>query len=184
MTKRSIKIYFNAPITLGFVLLCLLALGINTLTDGQANSLLFSCYKSSFSDPLTYVRMICHIFGHQSLDHLISNTLYILLLGPILEEKYGAKLITVILVTAVVTGVVHTFISPGVALLGASGIVFSFIILASFTGRNNGIPVTFILVAILWLGSEVSAMVIDDNISQIAHIVGGLCGASMAFILR
>lgn len=184
MAKRSIKIYFNAPITLAFVLFCLLALGINTLTDGQANALVFSCYKSSLSDPLTYIRLVCHVFGHQSLSHLISNTLYILLLGPILEEKYGSKMISVILVTAIVTGIVHTFISPNTSLLGASGIVFSFIILASFTGRNNGIPVTFILVAILWLGSEVSSMVVDDNISQLAHIVGGLCGASMAFILR
>lgn len=184
MRKRSVRIYFNAPITICFVLLCLLALGINDFTDGLANANVFSTYRSSFTDPMTYVRLICHVFGHQSIEHLINNVLYILLLGPILEEKYGSKLILVILFTAVVTGITHNLISSNTALLGASSIVFAFIILASFQGRRSGIPITFILVAILWLGSEIVGMFQADSISQIAHIVGGLCGAMMAIFLR
>lgn len=184
MRKRSIRLYFNAPITLTFVLICLLALGLNNFTDGQTNNLIFSCYKGDFSDPLTYVRLVCHVFGHQNLQHLINNTLYILLLGPILEEKYGNKLILVIFITAIITGITHIVISDNTALLGASGVVFAFILLASFTGRNNGIPITFILVAILWLGSEIATMFQADTISQLAHIVGGLCGALFALIFR
>ena len=184
MKKRSIRIYFNAPITLLFVVICLFALALNSYTGGRSNALIFSCYKSSWTDPLTYVRLICHVFGHQSINHLISNALYILLLGPILEEKYGSKLIFVIIVTAIITGITHNFLSSDTALLGASSIAFAFILLASFTGKNNGIPITFILVAVLWLGSEIVNIFTADNISQVAHIVGGLCGALLAFFLK
>ena len=107
--------------------------------------------------------------------YLIYN---ILLLGPILEEKYHDRLIIVIIVTAVVTGIVHNIVSPDVQLLGASGVVFSFILLASITGNEEGIPFTLIVVALLWIGGEVyDGIMVQDSISQLTHIVGGIVGA-------
>ena len=178
MRKKSFRIYLNAPITLGFVGICLLALLLSYLTNDRSTALIFSTYRSSLLDPLTYVRLVCHVFGHASLNHLINNLLYILLLGPMLEEKYHDRLAIVILVTSIVTGIVHNLLQPNVMLLCASGIVFSLILLAPITGKENGIPVTLILAAILWLGQEFyTGFTSADNVSQITHIIGGLSGA-------
>ena len=84
------------------------------ITNGDSTVLLFSTYSSSLLDPLTYVRLIGHIFGHADFDHLISNMIYILLLGPMLEEKYHDRLIIVIIVTALVTGICNNIFQPGV----------------------------------------------------------------------
>ncbi|MBQ1776000.1 MAG: rhomboid family intramembrane serine protease, partial [Erysipelotrichaceae bacterium] len=108
-----------------------------------------------------------------------------LLLGPILEEKYHDRLITVILTTALVTGIIHNIIQPHVMLLGASGVVFSFILLASITGKEKGIPITLILVALLWLGQEIyNGIISADNVSQITHIIGGISGAVLGMMFK
>lgn len=183
--KKKLVIYLNAPITLGFTAICLLVLLLQYLTNGLSTNILFSTYGSSFLDPLTYVRLIGHVFGHADFEHLLSNMLFILLLGPMLEEKYGERLIYVIIITAVVTGLLHNIFEPDIQLLGASGVVFSFILLASITGSNQGIPVTLILVAILWIGGEVyDGLVSVDNVSHITHIVGGLVGAGIGLSMK
>jgi len=182
---KKIKIYFNAPITLLFSLICVIALCLDYVTNGDSTVLIFSTYGSSLLNPMTYIRLFFHVFGHASWTHLLSNLLYILLLGPILEEKYHDKLIIVIGVTALVTGVVHNILQPSTYLLGASGVVFAFILLASITGKSDGIPITLILVAALWLGNEVLTGVISsDNISQLSHIIGGISGAILGIIFK
>jgi len=182
---RKLKIYFNAPITLTFTLICFLALFLQMITNGDSTVLLFSTYSSSLLDPLTYVRLIGHIFGHADFDHLISNMIYILLLGPMLEEKYHDRLIIVIIVTALVTGICNNIFQPGVMLLGASGVVFAFILLASITGKDKGIPITLILVAVLWIGGEVTSMLtVTDSISHITHIIGGLVGGAIGLFFK
>ena len=185
MGHRKFRVYLNAPITMGFVSICIIALALDYLTNGQSTLLVFSTYGSSWLHPLTLVRLVCHVFGHAGVNHLISNMLYILLLGPILEEKYHDRLITVILTTALVTGVIHNIIQPEVILLGASGVVFAFILLASITGKEEGIPITLILVALLWLGQEFySGITAADNISQMTHILGGISGAILGMIFK
>jgi len=182
---KKFKLYFNAPITLSFVGICLVVLGLDYISNGESTYAFFSTYGSSWLSPLTYLRLIGHVFGHADLSHLISNTLYILLLGPMLEEKYHDKLIMVIIFTALVTGVVHNIIEPDVALLGSSGIVFAFILLSSITGNRQGIPVTLILVAVLYLGEELySSIALADNISQLTHIIGGLSGALLGLLFK
>ena len=183
MKKR--KIYLNAPITLGFSLICIIALLLNMVSSGKTNVLFFSTYGSSLLSPMTYIRLLGHIFGHANVDHLVSNLLYILLLGPMLEEKYGKRLIIVILTTAAVTGIVHNLLSPNTMLLGASGVVFAFIILASITGNEEGIPVTLIIVALLWIGSEIyTGITTADSVSQLTHIVGGLTGGIIGLAFK
>jgi len=182
---KKFRIYINAPITLLFVIICVVTIALDSVTLGKSTELFFSTYGSSWMNPLTYIRLIGHVFGHESLSHLISNALYILLLGPMLEEKYHDKIIVVILVTAIVTGVFHNIIEPDVMLLGSSGVVFAFILLASITGKSNGIPITLILVAILWLGQEIySGIYCSDSVSQITHIVGGLSGAMLGLTFK
>lgn len=172
------RFHYNAPVTLTFVLLCLAALGLSSLTNGKSNTYLFMTYRAPLTDPLMYIRLFGHAIGHANWAHYMSNMLYILMLGPMLEEKYGSKLILEMMcLTAVVTGIIFNIAFPGSALLGASGIVFMFIILASITNAEKGrIPITFILICFFYLGNEFLNAFRSDNISQLAHIVGGACG--------
>ena len=184
--KRRLVIRFNAPVILSFALLSLLALVLGTLTNDATTYRFFSVYRSSLSDPLTYVRFFGHVLGHAGYEHYMGNMLLLLLVGPGIEEKYGHKTTALcIAVTALVTGLVQFIFFPGTALLGASGVVFMMIVLNSFTEmRRGGIPLTMLLVVALYLGNEVvDGLSKSDNISQMTHIVGGLCGIVFGFSL-
>ena len=87
---KKIVIRFNAPVILTFALLSLLALLLGNWTDGAATYQYFSVYRSSLSDPLTYVRFFGHVLGHADYEHYMGNMLLMLLVGPGLEEKYGS----------------------------------------------------------------------------------------------
>lgn len=181
------KIKLNSPLILSFVFLSLAAMILNITTGGASNRLLFMTYRSSLADPLTYVRFFGHALGHSGWQHYIGNMSYILLLGPMLEEKYGARrLLGVMALTALITGLVNYFFFPHVALCGASGVVFAFILMTSFTSFKKGeIPITFILVAIVYLGQQVyDGIFIKDNISNMAHLVGGIVGAVSGYVMR
>ncbi len=185
--KTKFKISFNAPVILGFVGVCLIALVLNYITAGWSNSAIFVTYHSSLSSPMTYVRFFTHVFGHSGLEHFVGNMTYILVLGPMLEEKYTSKLLLwVIGITGLVTGLINYFLFPTVALCGASGVVFAFILLASFTSFKEGeIPLTFILIAIFFIGQQIiQGITVQDNISNMAHIVGGAVGGIIGYILN
>jgi GlpG protein len=185
--KKKIKITFNAPVTLGFVLICFMATLLGVLTGGKSTQAVFMTYHSSLMNPMTYIRFFTHVFGHSGWEHFIGNASYLLLLGPMLEEKYGSvELVEVIGITAVVTGVTNYIFFGNVALCGASGVVFSFIILASFTGFKEGeIPLTFILVAVIFIGQQLyEGIAFQDNVSNMAHIVGGVVGAVIGYRLN
>ena len=185
-SKKGLRLSFNAPVTLGFVALCAAAFLIDRLTGGAANRAVFSVYGSSLKDPLTWVRCVGHVLGHAGWDHLIGNMMYILILGPMIEEKYGAKnLALIIVITAAVTGILNMVFFPRTMLLGASGVVFAFILISSITVReDHTIPVTFILVAVLYIGQQVyQGIFVKDDVSQMAHIAGGAVGSVMGFLL-
>ena len=101
-----------------------------------------------------------------------------------LEEKYGSKKIgSAILITAVVTGVVNYIFFPNTVLCGASGVVFAFILLTSFTGFHDGeIPLSFILIAIIFIGQQVvDGIFVRDNVSNLSHIIGGIVGSVIGY---
>ena len=179
------RIQYNSPVILTFALLSLFALGLGTLTGGESNWLLFSVHRAPLTDPLMYLRLFTHAIGHANLSHFIGNFILILLVGPMLEEKYGGKMLAVMmLITAFVTGVLHVAVSEH-GKLGASGIVFMLMLLASFTNLQKGrIPLTLILALFVFVGREIlssQAADIDNNIAYMSHIVGGICGAAFGF---
>ena len=187
MHKPVIKLQYNAPVVLTFSLLSLLALALNKATFGWANTALFSVYRSPLRDLLTYPRFFLHVLGHSGYSHYIGNIMLILVIGPSLEERYGSyNLLTAIVITAFISGLIQWIFFPSSALLGASGIVFMMIVMSSLAGMKDGcIPITLILVIILYIGGEiVDGLVIKDNISQLTHVVGGICGAVIGICMR
>jgi rhomboid protease GluP len=179
------KIQYNAPVTLTFTLAALVVLLLGTFTNSYTTKYFFMNYRTSFTDPMQYVRLFTYILGHANWEHFSSNFLIILLLGPILEEKYGSlKLLNMILFTAFITGLINTlFFSTG--LLGASGIVFMIILLSSYVNVQAGrIPLTLLIVVVIFIGKEViNGLTVNDNISQLTHIFGGLCGGIFGFMI-
>ena len=183
MHKR-LKITFNAPITMSLVIMSFIATLLNFVTDGRIERLLFMTYHSPLLSPMTWIRMVTHIFGHVGWSHFVGNMSYLLLLGPMLEEKYSSRVILeIVIVTALVTGIVNYILFPGTALCGASGVVFAFMLLSSFTSFHEGeIPLTFILVAVLFIGQQIwEGIMVQDDVSNMAHIVGGMIGGIVGY---
>lgn len=180
------KIKYNAPFTLTFSLLSAALL----LLDQYAFPHLIASYFTvggqgsfSFNDPNAYFRLVSHALGHADWNHFISNFSFILLLGPVLEEKYQTPFLAVMVVlTALMTGILNVLLFK-TALLGASGIVFLMILLISFTNIRSGeIPLTFLVIIAFYLGKEVFDIFSNNNISHFAHIVGGIFGSIFGFI--
>lgn len=162
--KNNKWVEFSSPVTLTFTLLALGATLLGMLTGGASTRLLFSVYKSPMASLFFWPRLFLHVLGHADLAHFAGNASLLLVLGPIVEKHYGGKrLISMMALTALITAVFQVLMLPHVATLGASGIVFM-----------------LILVAVIYLGKEIYGMVfLNDNISQLSHIVGGLCGIGL-----
>ena len=53
------------------------------------------------------------------------------------------------------------------------------------TGKENGIPITLIIVGLMYLGSEIySGTTVADNVSHITHIIGGISGAVLGMFFK
>jgi len=179
-----VRIKYNAPTVLTFTLLCAIIMLLSQTLLPHLNEKWFmvagrGVFKFSFRDIMT---LFTHICGHANWAHLISNFTLILVVGPMLEVNYGSKqLLLMIVITALVTGILNAVLFRS-ALMGASGVVFMMILLSSFTNFSRGeIPLTFILVLILYMGVQIIESFYTDNISQFAHIAGGLCGSFFGF---
>ena len=152
-----------------------------SVNDSGVQCVSFIAVKS-----LTYIRFFGHICGHANWEHFIGNMTMLLVIGPLLEEKYGSlNILFVIIATALVTGIVNFIFFPHVQLMGASGVVFAFILLSSFTSIREGtIPVTFILVAVIYIGGQVyDGVFVRDNVSNLTHILGGGVGSALGYVM-
>lgn len=177
------RLKYNSPVILSFALICSAIFFVDKFTTGTLMNYFTVGNKIYFDSPASLVSLFTHVIGHGSLDHLLGNMTFVLLLGPIIEEKYGSKFtLFMLMITALVTGILNvSFFDTG--LLGASGIVFMLILLVSFTNVRKGeVPLTFILVALLFVGKEIVNSLGTDNVSQFAHIIGGACGSLFGFM--
>ena len=179
------KLRYNAPTTLTFTFVCAIVLALDTFVFPSFAEEWFSApghggFQSGAARD--YIRLVTHVIGHADLNHFISNFAFILLLGPILEVTYGSlTMFVMMIITALVTGVLNVLLFP-TGLMGASGIVFMMILLSSFTNFNKGeIPLTFILIMILYLGREILSSFQNNSVSEFAHIIGGLCGSLFGY---
>lgn len=184
--KLKISLEYNSPVVLTFALISLVVLVLGEITDNATTLAAFCVYRSPISF-LWFVRIFGHVLGHGGWEHYLNNMMMLLLIGPMLEEKYGsAVMIELICITAFLTGLVNILIFPETILLGASGIVFMMIVMSSITSVKKGqIPLTLIVVVVLYLGQQVLAGLFDeDNISQLTHIIGGVLGGVYGLVLQ
>jgi membrane associated rhomboid family serine protease len=178
------KIDINAPATLGLSLICLVVFGLDIMIPGTTSSFFTLSPYFDYTSPVSYLTTLSYVFGHGDTTHLIGNLSFILLLGPVLEERYGTKKVLIMMVITTLLTALLFFLFFNEGILGASGIVFMYIILVSFANaKRNSIPLTFILIVIIFLGKEVMESFKNDTISQTAHLAGGLCGSFFGFFM-
>ena len=128
---------YNAVVTLTMFFISLGVLLLDKITKGKASRKIFSTERASLLNPLTYIRFFTHILGHSDWEHLSNNYLKILLLGPLIEEKYGSiNFLIMILITAFVVAIAN-FIKGHVWLKGASCISFMLTVLSAFVNINT-----------------------------------------------
>ncbi|MEM7102615.1 MAG: rhomboid family intramembrane serine protease [Bacteroidota bacterium] len=178
----AVKLRYNAPVVLTFAVICTVVFFVNKSMGGALTGWFSLSPHYNMGNLGDLPTILTYVIGHANMDHLLGNLTFILLLGPIMEEKYGSRSLLIMMVlTALITGILNlVFFNTGI--LGASGIVFMFIILVSFTNVRAGeIPLTFILVMLLFLGKEVLHSLDNDQISQFGHILGGICGSAFGF---
>lgn len=180
------KLKYNAPVTLTFALICTAIVAADQyLVPGLIDGLFTAEGAKTFDYKYipAYARVFSYPFGHIGWEHLLSNMTLILLLGPILEERFGSRsLVLMMFLTSVINGLINAFFFP-TELVGSSGLVFMMIVLSSFTNIKKGeIPLTFLVIISLYMAREIFAAFKFDDISQISHIIGGTCGSMFGLV--
>ena len=175
------KITLDSKATLILASLSLIGLFfVNTSTKSGSIFILNGDFQES--SPVWYISTLTYIFGHADFEHVIGNLSIILLLGPLVELKFGWQKFSLMVVsTAILTAILHTLLWDN-GLIGASGIAFMLIVVTSLLNtRGKDIPITFILVVLLFLGQEIYSSFKNDQISHFAHLFGGAMGAFWGF---
>ena len=178
------KINYNAPVTLTFTIISVAVLILDYISGGRIAINLFALFPNF--GIRNFIRMFTYVFAHLDFNHFFGNFSIILLIGPLIEEKYGEKnLLLMMVATAFVTALIHILFFNTI-IVGASGIVFMLILLTPFTNTKSGkIPLTFILIALIYIGREIFlGITLADNVSRFGHVFGGIMGACSGFFLN
>ena len=183
----GLKFIYDTPATLTFAFICIGLFAADTLifknqlAANYLSSPTTAGGKLAFmaSNPLSYVRLITYAFGATSSSVLICNMIFILLLGPAMEERYGTVVIAIMTIVSILfSGVLNACFSK-TSLTGCTAVIFIMIFLNSFVSLSKKkIPLSFVVVFILF----VCSITFEGGIKIIINIAGGLCGSLFAFL--
>ena len=177
-------INYNAPVTLTFTIIASVLMVVDYISGGRFAGNWLALHPT-FSLP-NFFRMFTYVFAHIDFNHFFGNLSIILLIGPLIEEKYGSKnLLFMLIATALLTALIH-IIFFDTRILGASGIVFMLILLTPFTNTKAGkIPLTFLLIAVIYIGREIFlSITMADHVSRFGHVMGGVIGACIGYFVN
>ena len=187
--KKKFRLTYNSPVILTFSIACFfIFIADKYIAGGKLISTLFTVPGNSkaeipfnWANGIDYIRLFIHVFGHADWNSLLGNLAFILLLGPLMEERYGSlPVLLMMAVTAFVTGVINVcFIKS--SFMGAGGIAFMLIMLSSISTINkNELPLSFIFLVAVYAVREFF-QVEGVKGSNLASIAGGICGSLFAF---
>lgn len=180
------KFDYNSPVILTYFFICLIILIIDKIMRGKFSTMFFSSGRNdSLLNPLTYFKLVSHSLGHSNWDHLYSNFLKILLIGPLIEEKYGSyQLLIMMIITSLIIGIINRLFSKN-RILGASGIAYMLIVLCSFVNIEDGkIPLTLVLILLFFVVDEIINLLRrkKDGVSHLGHVTGAICGLILGIL--
>ncbi len=202
--NSSYKFNYDSPIVLTFVLLSVLILTLDTTVfKGELIKNIFTChgraldgsFNFDFKNGFEYLKLFAHVFGNSNWEVLLINSVFMLLIGPRLEEKYKSTIIfLIILITAFVSGILAVVFCKG-DFTGSSCIVFTFILLASITAfSKKTIDFSWIIAFILYtaycmvtsINIESKKSFVDfllNNIHTFTDLAAGCAGAFLGYLV-
>ena len=112
MKKNRLVIDINSPTILWMAAISLVVLILDNIT-GDMFTRNFASYRTSWSDPMQYVRLFTHVLVHADAAHYVSNFMMMLAIGPMVEEKYRSiNLCIFIIIAAFITGLINVLFFP------------------------------------------------------------------------
>ena len=182
--RLSDIIDYNSPIIINYILVCFVLFVLNKLTNGYINNI---CYLPSnlIINPFALHRLLLYTLVHGSFEHLIGNMALLALTGPSVEKKYGSGItLGLIAINSVMVGLLQGVVIHQ-DVIGASSIVFMFVILSVFADtETQKIPLTVFIVASCYIGNELLGALTADSVSQLSHIMGAVMGLIFGVLYR
>ena len=126
-------------------------------------------------------------FIHGSFDHLISNSLPMLVLLTVLLNAYPRIALVVLVFVHLLSGLLVWFLAPPDTVhIGISGIIYGIaaFLVASGIFRRNRVSVTIAILVGLVYGSMVWGFIPQPGISWQSHFFGAASGFLIAYLLR
>lgn len=130
-------------------------------------------------------------FLHGSWEHLLSNSVPVLVLGTALYYCYPTLANRVLLITWLASGLLTWCIGdPASTHIGASALVYGLNLFLIFSGfiRGNRMLIVISLIMVFLYGSFIWGMIpslaIPQNISWEGHLSGAIIGILLAVMLR
>lgn len=207
---KKLKVYNDSPVTVCFALLALVAFALDTFVlKGKLLASVLTCPGGKLSSPsfnfssaADYIKLLLHVFGFSSWNAVFINCLFVLMLGPELEERYGSPVLALMLaVSALVTGVLNACLSPA-PVFGASCVVFTMIFLTGMTDlAKKHIRISWIFIFVFYIiyqfysvysGNDVRLsltankgflLFLKKNAVTFISLAGGICGSLFGFLV-
>lgn len=198
--KSSPKLTYDFPVTVTFVIAASIVFLLDVFAfKGKLCSTVFLCHGSkmsavpfNFKSPSDFAGLFLFVFGNSGWEMFFSNLVMILLLGQILEERYGSVMLALMMfITVLVTGVLTACIST-VPVAGAGCVVFMMAVLVSLTElTKKRIPVSCLLVFVLFLSFEIYRNAkgstggngLQQIVGVLIEVIGGICGSIFGFLV-
>lgn len=121
---------------------------------------------------------------HRSLQHVVANTLPLLILGTLLYYVYSTKANLVLFRAYLFTNMLVWLFGRSAWHIGASGIVYAlafFIVTAGILKKDFRSIITAAIVVILYSGLFQTLFIEMDGVSWEAHVFGAVVGTVTAF---
>lgn len=193
MAKKrfSLKFSYDAPVTITMALLLLVLFMIDSLIIKSpviAKFLMAPTTASgtvpfAFSSPKALLGVLLHIFSYTDLSQLLCDVVFLLLLGPFMEERYGSVIIGImIFVASLFSGVLNAcFCKAPVS--GAACVVFMLILLDFLMSLSKKkIAAASLFALIIFVVRLATAKSENGFVDVVIVMAGGLCGSLFAFI--
>ena len=194
MAKKNLssKILIDSYVSIAFVAISLIILLCDLfLSKGKIATFLASpvlapennINQFNVTSIKSYLQLIFYVFAPSSVNVLIPNLIFIMLLGPTLEERYGISVIGImIFICALFSGVLNACFCK-CSLVGPTCVVYMMIFLNIFFSLiKKKIPLSFIIIFILLIIKDVINPGQNGIVEIFVNICGGLCGSLIAFL--
>lgn len=157
-------------------------------------ALYFCGFSTPFALPDLWhhpLHLITYQFSHENLEHVMSNCMFLALVGPKVEKLTGHLRFTLIyLFTGVFSAIGFSLLNPDVALLGASGAIAGLLMIYPFCQKTiyghflTLIPIGFYFVQNFIFSAGAIAGVVTEPTAYLAHVAGGVAGLVLFLMFR